>query len=116
MGGAGDAELASGFPDDAELHEGGLGDRDEAGFDEDLLDGAVEFCDEFFEDFELFAGGAGDDEVAFVVDVVFTGEEVSDGGFDGGDDWGFVIDEGIEFHLLGDGGDRAGFGVELAGF
>lgn len=111
-----DAELSSGFPDHAELHEGGLGDGDEAGFDEDLLDGAVEFLDEFFEDFELFAGGAGYDEVSFVVDVVFTGEEVGDGGFDGGDDGGFVIDEGIELHLLGDGGDRTGFGVELAGF
>ena len=61
-------ELPAGLPKDAELEEGGLGDGDEPGFDEHLLDGLIELLDDLLDDLELLAGTAGDDEVAFIVD------------------------------------------------
>lgn len=66
---------AAGLPVHAKLLEGGLGDRDETGLDEHLLDRPVEFLDDLLEGAELGAGAGGDDDVPLVVDEVFRSPE-----------------------------------------
>jgi hypothetical protein len=110
-------ELPAGFPKDAELEEGGLGNGDEPGFDEDLLDWLIEFLDDLFDDLELLAGAAGDDEVAFIVDQERgTREQFLDGLLDRRGFGGAVVDEFVDLLGFGDGGHVVGGGADLDQF